>query len=75
MTSRAKVAWGFVALLGILHYDFWWWADRSLVFGFLPIGLFYHAAYTVACSALMWLLVRHQWPAHLERVSGASVPE
>ena len=56
-----------VALLYVLHQDFWYWRDaRPLVFGVLPIGLFYHAAYTVAASALMWLLVRWHWPAHLE---------
>ena len=56
-----------VALLYALHQDFWFWRDaRPLVFGFLPIGLFYHVMYTVACSALMWLLVRRHWPARLE---------
>ena len=56
-----------VALLYALHQDFWFWREaRPLVFGFLPVGLFYHVAYTLACSALMWLLVRRHWPAHLE---------
>ncbi len=55
------------AALYALHQDFWFWRDaRPLVFGFLPIGLFYHAAYTVATSALMFVLVRSYWPAHLE---------
>jgi hypothetical protein len=55
------------AALYALHQDFWFWRDaRPLVFGFLPIGLFYHAAYTVATSALMVVLVRAYWPSHLE---------
>ena len=55
------------AVLYALHQDFWFWREaRPLVFGFLPIGLFYHAAYTVATSALMLVLVRSCWPAHLE---------
>jgi hypothetical protein len=55
------------AALFALHQDFWFWRDaRPLVFGFLPIGLFYHAAYTVAISALMLVLVRTHWPSHLE---------
>jgi hypothetical protein len=55
------------ALLYALHQDFWFWREaRPLVFGFLPIGLFYHAAYTVAISALMLGLVRSYWPAHLD---------
>ena len=58
----ALVAAGFV-----LHQDVWFWRTaRPLVFGFLPIGLFYHAAFTVACSLLLWLLVKRAWPAHLE---------
>ena len=56
--------------LYLLHQDFWFWRTaRPLVFGFLPIGLFYHAAYTVAISAFMWLLVRRAWPSHLEEAN------
>ena len=55
------------ATLYVLHQDVWFWRDaRPLVFGFLPIGLFYHAAFTVACSALMWLMVKLAWPRHLD---------
>ena len=55
------------AALYALHQDVWFWREaRPLVFGFLPIGLFYHIAYTVATSALMLVLVRSYWPAHLE---------
>jgi hypothetical protein len=54
------------AALYALHQDFWFWREaRPLVFGFLPIGLFYHAAYTLAISALMSVLVRRHWPSHL----------
>lgn len=59
--------------LYILHQDFWFWrAARPLVFGFIPIGLFYHGCYTVATAIMMWLLVRHAWPSHLEEGDGAS---
>ena len=38
----------------MLHQDFWFWRQaRPLVFGVLPIGLFYHAAYTVATSLVL----------------------
>jgi hypothetical protein len=57
-----------VALLYVLHQDVWFWNDaRPLVFGFLPVGLFYHAAFTIACSAVLWLLVTVAWPGHLEK--------
>ena len=55
-----------VVLLYVLHQDVWFWRDaRPFVFGFLPIGLFYHAAYTVGCALLLWVLVRTIWPGHL----------
>ena len=55
-------------LLYVLHQDLWFWRSaRPLLFGFMPIGLTYHAAYTLAASLLMALLVRYAWPAELER--------
>jgi hypothetical protein len=66
-------------LVYVLHQDFWFWRSaRPLVFGFLPIGLAYHAAYTLGISLLMLYLVRRHWPSHLDdaneqqRVSHAS---
>jgi Protein of unknown function (DUF3311) len=57
-------------MLYALHQDFWFWREaRPLVFGFLPIGLFYHAAYTAATSGLLWVLVRTHWPSPLEDAS------
>lgn len=63
------------ALVYVLHQDFWFWhSARPLVFGFLPVGLAYHAAYTLGISLLMLYLVRWHWPGHLdeanERVRG-----
>jgi hypothetical protein len=56
-----------VAALYALHQDVWFWREaRPLVFGFLPIGLFYHAAYTVAVSLALSWIVRRYWPAHLD---------
>lgn len=53
--------------LYLLHQDFWFWRDGRLVFGVLPVGLFYHAVYCVACAALMWALVKFAWPRELEQ--------
>jgi len=56
-----------VVALYVLHQDIWFWrTPHPLVFGFVPIGLFYQACFSVAASLLMWLLVKHAWPAHLE---------
>jgi hypothetical protein len=55
------------AIVYALHQDFWFWRSaRPLIFGILPIGLFYHACYTLGCSALLWVIVRRHWPSHLE---------
>jgi hypothetical protein len=62
-----RVAIGAIVLLYLLHQDIWFWREaRPLVFGFLPIGLFYHAAFTVACTGALGLLVKFAWPSHLE---------
>ena len=60
-----------IIALYLLHQDFWFWrAATPIVFGFLPIGLFYHVCYTLVISALMWALVKYVWPAHLEEGQG-----
>ena len=60
-----------VGVLYVLHQDFWFWrAAHPLVFGFLPVGLFYHACYTVAIVLVMLLLVRIAWPSELEEGVG-----
>jgi hypothetical protein len=57
-----------VAVLYLVHQDTWFWRDaRPLVFGFLPVGLAYHAGYCVAVSLVMWTLTRVAWPVHLEK--------
>jgi hypothetical protein len=58
--------WGAAAALTVLHHDFWWWDDRTLVLGILPVGLAYHAAFSVAAAVLWALACRWAWPAHLE---------
>ena len=56
-----------VAVLYVLHQDVWFWRTaRPLVFGFVPIGLAYHAAFSVAAALVLWLLVTYAWPSHLD---------
>jgi hypothetical protein len=69
MSSRKRLLL-VVAIVGLYaaHQDFWFWGTaRPLVFGFLPVGLAYHAAYCLAAALLMWVLTSVAWPAHLER--------
>jgi hypothetical protein len=63
-----------VVALYLLHQDFWFWRSSRLVFGFIPIGLFYHACFSVAAALLMWLLVTFAWPSHLEREVEQATP-
>jgi hypothetical protein len=60
----------FLLILAIyaVHQDNWnWKTPEPLVFGFLPIGLAYHAGYSILCAVLMAVLVKCAWPAHLEQ--------
>ena len=69
-----RFVWALVALLAVVHYDFWYWGDASLVLGFVPIGLAYHAAYSLACG-LTWLVaVFLAWPREVEEWAEATDP-
>ena len=63
-----------VLVLGVylLHQDFWNWKKAEpLVFGFLPVGLAYHAGYSILAAVTMAILVKFAWPAHLESAEPA----
>jgi hypothetical protein len=58
--------------LDVRHQDFWFWnGTRPRIAGVLPIGPFYHAAYRVATSLVLLLLVRMLRPSHLEGETAA----
>lgn len=62
-----RLIYTMIVLLALLHQDFWWW-DRidPLLFGFIPIGLTYHACVSVAAAVLWGLAVRHCWPTNVD---------
>ena len=60
------LVWCAAAVLFVLHQDYWLWDDRTLVLGFLPIGLAYHALYSIAAGVLWACAVRFAWPSELE---------
>ena len=65
--KRILLVIAFIALYA-LHQDFWFWRTaHPMVFGFIPIGLFYQACFSVAAALFMWLLVKFAWPGHLEQ--------
>ena len=53
-------------VLAILHQDFWNWDSEALIFGFMPIGLAYHAMYSVAAATLWYFAIKFAWPHELE---------
>jgi hypothetical protein len=55
-----------VVLLLILHQDNWFWTDPYLVFGIMPVGLFYHCCLSVAAGLVWWWATKNCWPAELE---------
>jgi hypothetical protein len=58
-----------VVAVYMLHQDFWNWKKAEpLVFGFLPVGLAYHAGYSILAAITMAVLVKFAWPKHLEDV-------
>lgn len=67
--SRIAPALGVAAFL-VLHHDWWnWGVARPLAFGILPVGLWYHAVYTLAAAGVMAALVRWYWPGDEEQDS------
>lgn len=53
-------------VLAVLHQDFWNWNNRDLVFGFIPVGLFYHSLYSVVAAIFWFLVSRLAWPHRTE---------
>ena len=58
-----------VILLLILHQDNWFWEDNRLVFGVIPVGLFYHACVSLAAGVTWFLATQFAWPSALEAVN------
>jgi hypothetical protein len=67
--SKPALIVGFFLILFILHQDFWWKDDPTLVFGVLPVSLAYHVVWTLLV-ALGWFLVgKFCWPHALDDAS------
>lgn len=63
------LVWGLILLLVVLHQDNWLWESDTLVFGFMPVGLFFHACISIAAAATWLLATQFAWP------TGLDVPE
>ena len=61
-----SIVWSMVGLLIVLHHDLWLWDDTTLVGGFMPLTLLYHACISVAAGFTWFLAVRFAWPTELD---------
>ena len=53
-------------ILAALHQDFWNWDNRGLVLGFIPVGLAYHAGYSLVAALFWYLVSQFAWPHKTE---------
>lgn len=70
-----RVTWALILALIVLHQDFWFWTDDRLVFGFLPMGLFYHAVLSIAAAAVWGFVAWRAWPNELDVTSPEGGPQ
>jgi hypothetical protein len=60
---------GTLLLIG-LHQDSWFWDDhQTLIFGFLPVGLAYHAAFSIVAAIWWGSAMVFAWPHDLEALA------
>jgi hypothetical protein len=60
------LVWTLLILLVVLHQAGWFRDDPTLVFGFLPAALAYHAGISLAAAGVWWLATRYAWPEGVE---------
>ncbi|MGF1448896.1 MAG: hypothetical protein ACFB20_05720 [Opitutales bacterium] len=53
----------YFAVLFVLHQDFWFREDSTLLFGFYPVTFAWHTAFSLAAALGWFLMVRFGWPA------------
>ena len=55
-------------LLAAIHQDFWLWDSADLLWGIMPVGLGYHALYSVTVALFWAAVVGYAWPTELDEV-------
>jgi hypothetical protein len=63
--SRERIRYGiyaYFAVLFVLHQDFWFRNDDTLLFGFYPVTFAWHTGFSLAAALGWFLLVRFAWP-------------
>lgn len=68
MDARGALLAALTLILFLLHQDYWNWRTAyPLILGYLPIGLAYHAMYTIGAAVWMAVLVKVAWPSQLDK--------
>lgn len=65
MSKRTLIILFFLLLL-VLHQDFWWRSDATLVFGIFPVSLAYHIVWTLLVAVGWFLVTKFCWPHALD---------
>lgn len=61
-----------VVVLLIGHNDYWnWHRAEPLVFGFIPVGLAYHASISLAAGLVWFMATRFCWPPEVDETEKA----
>ena len=71
---RSVATYAFLTLAAVIvlvmRHDYWnWGTPYPLLFGCLPVALWWQALVSLSACALMWLMVRFAWPQELEHVA------
>ncbi len=60
------VVWTLLAILVVLHQDYWQWDNATLVWGFLPHTLAWHAGISIGCAIVWAMAVFFCWPKDVD---------
>ncbi len=71
---KRLVFWIALVALMILHHDWWFWNDGRLLFGFMPVGLAYHALISLAAGGLWAYAVLFALSEYLEDDESEATP-
>ncbi len=64
-----------VVVMLILHQDNWNWIDDTLVFDFMPVGLYYHARLSLFATLVWFLATQIAWPVELIEETKAAIEQ
>ncbi len=68
------VVWGLIVALLIVHQDNWLWESDTLLYGFMPVALAYHAGISLAAGITWFLAIKFCWPDNLEGARAEDPP-